>query len=158
MTTDATRFRRVLAAYPTGVTAVAAVVDGVPLGIVASSFTSVSLEPPLVSVCVAHTSSTWPVLRRLPRIGLSVLSAQQEHVARALSSKAADRFADVGWTEGPDGTLRIDGASAWIDCSIETEVRAGDHDIVVLHVIELDGDPAVDPLVFHGSRYHTRLG
>lgn len=157
MTTDPQRFRRVLAAYPTGVTVVAAMVDGRPLGITASSFTSVSLEPALVSVCIAHTSTTWPSLRGLPRIGVSVLSAEQEPVARSLSSRAPDRFDSIGWTAGSDGSVRIDGASAWIDCSIENEVRAGDHDIVVLRVVELDGDPAVDPLVFHGSSYRRRL-
>jgi flavin reductase (DIM6/NTAB) family NADH-FMN oxidoreductase RutF len=158
VTTDPMRFRRVLAAYPTGVTAIAALVDGRPAGISASSFTSVSLEPALVSVCIAHTSTTWPLLRDLPRIGVSVLSAEQEHVARALGSRDGDRFAAIGWSAGPDGSVRIDGASAWLDCSIDTVVRAGDHDIVVLRVVELDGDPAVDPLVFHGSTYRRRLG
>lgn len=111
-----------------------------------------------MSVCIAHTSTTWPRLRDLPRIGVSVLSAEQEHVARALASRDGDRFATIGWSAGPDGSVRIDGASAWLDCSIDTVVRAGDHDIVVLQVVELDGDPAVDPLVFHGSTYRRRLG
>jgi flavin reductase (DIM6/NTAB) family NADH-FMN oxidoreductase RutF len=158
VTTHPQRFRRVLAAYPTGVTAVAALVDGRPAGISASSFTSVSLEPALVSVCIAHTSTTWPLLRDLPRIGVSVLSAEQEHIARALASRDGDRFEAIGWSAGSDGSVRIDGASAWLDCSIDTVVRAGDHDIVVLRVVELDGDPAVDPLVFHGSTYRRRLG
>jgi flavin reductase (DIM6/NTAB) family NADH-FMN oxidoreductase RutF len=158
VTTDAQHFRRVLAAYPSGVTAVAALVDGRPVGISASSFTSVSLDPPLVSVCIAHTSTTWPLLADLPRIGVSVLSAEQEHVARALSSKASDRFEGISWNAGQDGAVRIANASAWLDCSIETVVRAGDHDIVVLRVLELNGDPAVHPLVFHGSTFRKLQG
>src|SRR5690606_13074244 len=73
MTTVELGLRRVYGAYPTGVTAVAGLVGGRPVGIAASSFVPVSLTPPLVSVCVAHTSTTWPLLRDLPRIGISVL-------------------------------------------------------------------------------------
>jgi flavin reductase (DIM6/NTAB) family NADH-FMN oxidoreductase RutF len=85
--------RRVFGAFPTGVTAVAACVDGRPVGLAANSFTSVSLEPPIVSVCIAHTSTTWPVLRRARRLGITVLAAHQEHLGRALAAHGTDRFA-----------------------------------------------------------------
>jgi flavin reductase (DIM6/NTAB) family NADH-FMN oxidoreductase RutF len=156
--TDPVTFRRVLAAYPSGVVIVAAVVEDRPTGLAASSFTSVSLEPPLVSLCIAHTSTTWPLLQSVRRVGVSVLSADQENVARALSSKSVDRFAGLDWYTGPVGAVRIGGASAWLDCAIETVMRAGDHDIVLLRVLEFDGDPSVDPLVFHGSAYRKILG
>ena len=150
---DPLRLRRVLGSFPTGVTMLAALVDGEPAGLAANSFVSVSLDPPMVSVCVAHTSTTWPVLRRARRLGVSVLGADQEHAGRQLSARGVDRFAGLPVRTSPDGVVLLDGASAWLDCSIEREIPAGDHDIVLLRVHDLDADPEVAPLVFHGSRY-----
>jgi flavin reductase (DIM6/NTAB) family NADH-FMN oxidoreductase RutF len=151
---DPTTLRRVLAAFPTGVTALAALVDGEPVGMAANSFTSVSLDPPLVSVCVATTSSTWPELRRAARIGVSVLSHEQESASRSLAARGIDRFADLSWHATDDGAILLDGATAWFDCSVEREIRAGDHEIVLLNVHGLGtADPHTPPLVFHGSRY-----
>lgn len=145
--------RRVLAAFPTGVTALAAVVDGVPVGMAANSFTAVSLDPPLVSVCIAVTSSTWPKLGRASRIGVSVLSHEQEAASRSLASRGIDRFAGLSWNASKGGAILLDGASAWFDCSIARAIRAGDHEIVLLNVHGLGTDPQLPPLVFHGSRY-----
>jgi flavin reductase (DIM6/NTAB) family NADH-FMN oxidoreductase RutF len=150
---EPTDLRRVFGAYPTGVTAVAALVDGIPMGITANSFTSVSLDPPIVSVSVAHTSTTWPSLRSAARLGISVLGAHQERHGRALSERRGDRFDSVRWRAAGDGAVLLDGASAWLTCSIEREIRVGDHDLILLQVHALDSDPAVPPLVFHGSRY-----
>jgi len=146
------QLKRVLAAFPTGVAAVAAVIDGQPAGLAASSFVSVSLDPPLVSVCVAHTSTTWPVLRGAGRLGISVLGDHQEQASRQLSSRAARRFAGLNWRATADGAVLLTEASAWFDCSIEQEIPAGDHDIVLLRVHDL-GASEVMPLVFHGSDY-----
>lgn len=153
MTAATVDHRQVFGAYPTGVAALAAVVDGRPVGLAANSFTSVSLEPPLVSVCVAHTSTTWPELRDRPRIGVSVLGAHQEAASRRLSAKGVDRFAGTQWTSTDAGAVHLAGASAWFDCEIERTIRAGDHDIVLLRVHDLGSDPDVTPLVFHGSVY-----
>jgi flavin reductase (DIM6/NTAB) family NADH-FMN oxidoreductase RutF len=147
------RLRQVFGSFPTGVTVVAALVDGVPTGLAASSFVSVSLDPPTVSICVAHTSTTWPVLRRARRLGVSVLGAHQERAGRQLSARNADRFEALRWQSSADGAVLLDGSSAWLDCSIEREVPAGDHDIVLLRVHDLDADPEVPPLVFHSSRF-----
>lgn len=152
-TLDATELRRVFGAFPSGVTAVAALVDGVPAGLAASSFTSVSLDPPLVSVCVAHNSTTWPLLRDRARLGVSVLGAHQERACRQLAARGTDRFAGLGWHATPGGAVLIDDASAWFDCTVENHIRAGDHDIVLLRVHELDADHAVAPLVFHTGRF-----
>ena len=89
---DPGALRRAFGAFPSGVVAVAAEVDGVPVGMVASSFTSVSLEPALVSFSIANTSSTWPLLRRSARLGLSVLADHHDHVCRQLAGPAAQRF------------------------------------------------------------------
>jgi flavin reductase (DIM6/NTAB) family NADH-FMN oxidoreductase RutF len=150
---DPQRLRHVFGAFPSGVAALAALIDGVPLGIAASTFTSVSLDPPLVSVCVAHTSTTWPSLRTAPRLGISILSADQEQAGRQLGGNQADRFAELSWNATRDGAVLLEGASGWIDASIEQQVRAGDHDIVVLRVHDLDADHDVSPLVFHVSRF-----
>jgi flavin reductase (DIM6/NTAB) family NADH-FMN oxidoreductase RutF len=150
---DPVELRRVFGAFPTGVTIVAAQVDGRPLGLTANSFTSVSLEPPMVLVCIAHSSTTWPALRGSPRLGVSVLAAHQEPLAWQFSHRVEDRFAKARWGTRVDGGVVLEGSSAWLDCSIEREIPAGDHDVVLLRVHDLDADPAVAPLVFHGSRY-----
>jgi flavin reductase (DIM6/NTAB) family NADH-FMN oxidoreductase RutF len=153
MTTLGLDLRRVYGAYPTGVAVVAGLVGGRPAGIAASSFVPVSLDPPLVSVCVAHTSTTWPLLRESPRIGISVLGAHQEHVGRRLGARTGDRFAGVAWRSTADGSVLVEGASAWFDCTIEQQVRSGDHDIVVFRVHDLDASADVPPLVFHASTF-----
>jgi flavin reductase (DIM6/NTAB) family NADH-FMN oxidoreductase RutF len=150
---DRAQLRRVFGAFPSGVTAIAALIDGAPVGIAASSFTSVSLDPPLVSVCVAHSSTTWPNLRDAPRFGVSVLAADQEEACRQLSARDVDRFALLGWRATPDGAVLLEGASAWLECSTEAQHRAGDHDIVVLRVHDLDAEHDSRPLVFHASQF-----
>lgn len=145
--------RRVFGAFPTGVTAIAALVDGAPVGMAVGSFTSVSLDPPLASVCVATTSETWPALRGATRLGVSVLSHRQEAASRRLASRGIDRFAGLNWHSTEDGAVLLEHSSAWFDCSIEREVPAGDHEIVLLRVHRLGTDPRTPPLVFHGSRY-----
>jgi flavin reductase (DIM6/NTAB) family NADH-FMN oxidoreductase RutF len=150
---DPLRLRHVFGAFPSGVAAVAAVVDGIPTGIAASSFTSVSLDPPLVSLCIAHTSRTWPVLRAAPRLGVSILSASQERAVRQLAGRTGDRFADLGWRVTGDGAVLLDEAGGWLETSIDQQVRAGDHDIVLLRVHDLDADHDISPLVFHASRF-----
>ena len=146
------QLRRVFAAFPTGVAAVAAVVGGEPAGLAASSFVSVSLDPPLVSVCVAHTSTTWPALRGAGRLGISVLGDHQEQASRQLSSRDGKRFTGLDWRATAAGAVLLSEASAWFDCSLEQEIPAGDHDIVLLRVHDL-GASEVMPLVFHGSGY-----
>ena len=150
---DPARLRRVFAAFPTGVTALAAEPDGFPVGMAASSFTSVSLDPPLVSVCVAQTSRTWPALRVASRIGVSVLADGHAEASRQLSAKDGDRFGGHRWRRSDDRALFLEGAAAWLDCSLEQEIPAGDHHIVLLRVHDLDIDSNAEPLVFHRSGY-----
>ncbi|MFF0149245.1 flavin reductase (DIM6/NTAB) family NADH-FMN oxidoreductase RutF [Amycolatopsis sulphurea] len=123
VTGDPVQLRRAYGCFPSGVTAVCAWAGGVPVGIAASSFTSVSVDPPLVSLCVQNSSTTWPRLRTAPRLGVSVLGQDQN------------------------------GAVAWLDCSIHSEVPAGDHAIVLLRIHALRAEPDDAPLVFHGSRF-----
>jgi len=150
---DGDQLRHAFGCFPSGVVAVCALVDGMPVGMAMSSFTSVSLDPPLVSICIQDTSTTWPVLRRCARLGLSVLAEEHDAVCRALAKKGADRFADIDWTAGPDGGVFVHGASAWFDCSLDQEFLAGDHAIALLRLHGLCSEPDISPLVFHGSRF-----
>jgi len=150
---DEAALRQAFGLFPSGVTAICGLRDGEPTGMVASSFTTVSLEPALVSVCVAQTSSTWPKLRERPRLGVSVLAEDHGTVARSLSAKDIDRFASVQWEATDHGAIFVYGSTLWLECTIDDEVPAGDHIIVVLRIQSLKTYPEVAPMIFHGSGF-----
>lgn len=152
---DSTLLRRALGLFPSGVTAFCALVEGEPMGMAASSFTSVSLDPPLVSVCVAHTSTTWERLAEQGRFGLSVLASEHSSVARTLSTRSTDRFAGIDWVAGEGGAVFIKNASLWLDCVPYREIEVGDHVIVVLRVAALSMNPETDPIVVHRSSFRA---
>lgn len=152
---DTMRFRSVLGRFATGVVAITAIdpESGRPTGLAANSFTSVSLDPPLVGFCVAHTSTTWPRLRTAERHCVNILSEPQREVCLQLAAKGSDKFSTLEWTTSPSGSPVIDGALAWIECSVEAEYVAGDHVIVVARVHHLDKHHDGDPLVFYKGSY-----
>lgn len=152
------QLRTAFGCFPSGITAVCAVIDGEPVGMAASSFTSVSLEPPLVSVCIQNSSRTWRQLRSQLRMGVSVLASGQDLECRQLARPEGDRFDGVSWEHDEGGSVFLNGAAAWLNCGIHTVVPAGDHAIALLRVHELWFDSAVEPLVFHGSRFRTLAG
>lgn len=154
---DGTRFRRVMSRFATGVVAITAVepATGRPTGLAANSFTSVSLDPPLVGFCVAHTSTTWPRLRGADRLCVNILGGHQLEVCEQMAAKGGDKFDGIGWTGTPDGAPLIDGALAWIECSVEQEHVAGDHLIVVARVHALDEHHDGAPLVFYNGTYNA---
>ena len=129
---DPRELRSAFAAFPSGVVAVAGTVDGREVGLAASSFTSVSLEPALLSFSVANASSTWPVLRRAPRLGLSVLASHHDEACRQLAGPADDRFTGLPLHHGEDGAVLLRDAVATFECTVDREVPAGDHTIVLL--------------------------
>ena len=145
--------RRAFGCFPSGVTAVCALVDGEPAGMAASSFTSVSVAPPLVSVCFQESSGTWPRLRGRPRLGISVLAEGRDDICLSLSRTRGDRFADIAWDRADRGGVFVHGATAWLETSLYAEVPAGDHTVALLEIHGLRADPDVAPLVFHGSRF-----
>ena len=151
------QLRRAFGSFPSGVAAVCARVDKVPIGMAASSFTSVSVDPPLVSVCIQKTSSTWPILRERHRLGLSVLAEHHDQAVRQLASKHGDRFAGVEWDAGPHDSVFVRGSSAWLEVSVFEEVPAGDHIIALLEVHGLDTAEDTLPLIFHGSKFHKMV-
>ncbi|MFB9838982.1 flavin reductase family protein [Actinoallomurus acaciae] len=152
---DGRRFRSILGRFATGVVAITAIdpATGAPTGLAANSFTSVSLEPALVSFCVAHTSTTWPRLRAAERLCVNILSAPQREVCLQFAAKGAEKFAGLEWSESPGGGPVIDGALAWLDCSVEAEYPAGDHMIVVARVHHLDRHHDGEPLIFYKGSY-----
>jgi flavin reductase (DIM6/NTAB) family NADH-FMN oxidoreductase RutF len=140
--------------FPSGLAALAAVVDGAPAGLVASSFTvGVSLEPPLVLFAVQNTSTTWPVLRRAGRIGVSVMGESHRQACRQLASKTGDRFAGLDIATTGPGAVFIRDAPLWLETVIEGEVPAGDHHVVLLRIVSLGSRPEISPLVFHRSDF-----
>lgn len=148
-----TELRKVFGAFPSGVVAVCALADGEAIGMAVSTFTPVSLDPPLVSICIQNTSSTWPLLRQASAIGVSVLGADDEPAARQLSSKAGDRFAGLATVTRSTGAVHLAEACAFFDCVVEKEILAGDHLIAVLRVIYNRQDELRKPLVFHSSKF-----
>lgn len=151
--------RRALSSFPTGVVAVCCVGEKQdPVGMAVNSFTSISLQPPLVAISVARSSRTWPELSKTETLGLSVLGSEQEHASRNLSSRTGDRFADVTWQNTTGDAVHIDGAALWLTCKVYETVNAGDHLIVLLSVEEIAHFSDVEPLVFHQSRYRAIRG
>lgn len=152
-----TSLREAFGHFPTGVIAIAAEVDGTRVGLAASTFVPVSLDPPLVSFCVQNSSTTWPKLKDLPALGISVLGEAHDSAAKTLAAKTGDRFAGLDTHSHDSGAVFIHGTSVWLESVIDQLVPAGDHTIVVLRVRELTVHDDVSPIVFHRSAFR-RLG
>ena len=150
---DPNRLREAFGVFPSGVVAVAAKVDGSLVGLAASSFTPVSLEPALVSFSVANTSKTWSTLRKAGHLGLTVLADHHHEVCRQLAGTVNRRFAGLEVTTTGDGAATLDDGLAMFDCSIYREVEAGDHTIVILQLHAVEHPDSSLPLVFHRSGF-----
>ena len=151
-TTDPS-LRDVMACHPTGVTVVAACDhSGRPYGLTVNSFTSVSLHPPLVLVCIARESSSHDRLVVASGFSVNVLSAEQGAVAaRFASEPSAGRFEDLDWVPSPSGAPILAESVAWLDCSLDEVLTAGDHSIL-LGRVESSGLSDQPALVFHRGR------
>jgi flavin reductase (DIM6/NTAB) family NADH-FMN oxidoreductase RutF len=149
------RLRAAFGIFPTGVVAVAAEVGGELVGLAASSFTTVSLRPPLVSFSIANTSQTWPQLRRARHVGVTVLADHHGPAARRLAGPAGSRFdgLQVGLSDLGAVTL-LDGLARF-ETSIYREFEAGDHTIVLLELHGVEHVDTSSPLVFHRSAFGT---
>lgn len=153
---DGQLIRSIFGACPAPVVALAAVIDGVPSVIIASTFTvGVSLDPPMCMFAVQHTSTTWAQLSSAPTIGVSVLSADHGSIVRQLAGRdRAERLRDVATIERATGALLVDGAAVHLECTVAGSHPAGDHDVVLLEITESFADTTRTPLVFHDSRFH----
>ncbi|WP_101523160.1 flavin reductase family protein [Nocardioides houyundeii] len=148
---DPVQLRQAFGTFPSGVVAVAAEVDGRATGLAASSFTSVSLDPPLVSFSIANSSKTWPDLRLAPHLGVTVLADHHGQVCRQLAGPVDQRFDDVPVRVSEQGALFPVEGLAHFDCTIHDEVVAGDHTIVLLRLHAVAHSETFQPLVFHRS-------
>ncbi|MFI5953843.1 flavin reductase family protein [Cryptosporangium sp. NPDC051539] len=149
---DSRVLRDAFGAFPTGVVAVAARVDGKLVGLAASSFTSVSLEPPLVSFSVAKGSTTWPELRRAEHLGVTVLAEDHGALCRQLAGPAGERFTGVAFEITDRGAVLLTEGIAHYDCTIREEFERGDHVIVLLELHAVAHRPG-QPLIFHRSEF-----
>jgi 3-hydroxy-9,10-secoandrosta-1,3,5(10)-triene-9,17-dione monooxygenase reductase component len=151
---DAADFRRVLGQFATGVTIITAMDGDEPAGVAANSFTSVSLDPPLVLFCVGRTSSTWPRIERARKFAVNILGEHQEELSQLFATKGADRFGQVDWHVGVGGSPVLHDTLAYLDCEFWAEYDGGDHIIVVGQVLDLGFTEGPGPLLFFGGKYH----
>ena len=154
---DPAGLRQAFGIFPTGVVAVAAEVDGELTGLAASSFTSVSLDPPLVSFSIANTSKTWPQLRRARHVGVTILADHHGPVARRLAGPVETRFEGLSLARTDLGAVTLRDGLAQFDTSIYREVEAGDHTIVLLRLHTVEHVDTSSPLVFHRSSFRSLL-
>lgn len=152
---EAARFRAALSHYPTGVAVVTSYLPGSgPVGMVVGTFTSVSLDPPLVGFLPAKSSSSWPQIRQAGSFCVNVLNAEQADVCRAFVAKDPDRFSDLAWAKAGSGSPRLAEALLWVDCDLESVTDAGDHDFVLGRVRDLGVNSTGGlPLVFLRGGY-----
>jgi flavin reductase (DIM6/NTAB) family NADH-FMN oxidoreductase RutF len=143
---DRRAFRKALGTFLTGVTVVATLQqDGEPRGFTANSFTSVSLDPPLVLICIAKTASSYPVFAAAEHFSVNVLAEAQADISSLFATKSAEKFAKTNWRKGPAGSPILDSVVAWFDCQRHDMVDAGDHIILIGRVVGFD-QAAVNPL------------
>jgi flavin reductase (DIM6/NTAB) family NADH-FMN oxidoreductase RutF len=151
-------FRDALGMFATGVTIVTARgADGLPVGLTANSFNSVSLTPPLVLWSLARSAGSMPAFERGSHYTINILAADQHELAERFASKAQDRFADVSFREGAGGAPILDGAAAVFECFNRSRYEEGDHVIFVGEVERCAYRAGAQPLIFHGGRYFTEL-
>jgi flavin reductase (DIM6/NTAB) family NADH-FMN oxidoreductase RutF len=147
-------FRRILGHFAAGVTVITTC-DGEarPTGLTASAFTSVSLEPPLVLVCVDHKSNSYPALLESGRFAVNILRLEQEPISRRFASTLLDKFEAVPFRLSSLGLPLIEGALAHLECITVNTHEAGDHTIFVGQV-EQAGTGEGDPLLYYRGRYN----
>jgi flavin reductase (DIM6/NTAB) family NADH-FMN oxidoreductase RutF len=145
--------REVLGHFASGVTVVTADTAEGPLGFTCQSFSSLSLDPPLVVFAPARTSRTWPRLREIGHFCVNVLAEEQTELSQTFARTGTDKFAGVHWTRGRHGAPVLQDVVAWIDCELWAEYDGGDHTIVAARVLDLGADPGRRPLLFHRGSY-----
>jgi flavin reductase (DIM6/NTAB) family NADH-FMN oxidoreductase RutF len=155
-TLDAQGLRRLMTSWATGVAVVTSRDGSGPRGATTNALTSLSLDPLLVLVALEHASNTLEAVRNSGRFCINVLAAGQEEVARRFATKASgeEKLAGVPH-ELVDGVPVLAGAVAWLACELDRELEGGDHTILLGRPLEAGADPAGQPLVFYGGRFHA---
>jgi len=151
---DARTLRDAMGCFATGITIVTAIDDaGRPVGLTANSFTSVSLDPPLLLVCIANTAGTAPVLRSATHFGVNVLQIGQQPASNRFAGKGEDRFAATGWGPGETGAPLLDGSLVSFECKRHAVHEAGDHFLLIGDVVRAQFEPRRDPLLYFRGKY-----
>lgn len=151
---DPALFRNTMGQFCSGVVVATGRDEQGPTGFAAQSFVSLSMEPPLVALCPARTSSTWPRLRAAGSFCINVLGADQQDVCARFAQSGGDKFGTLDWREGVTGAPILTDVIAYIDCDLETEFDAGDHTIAVGRVRDLAVTaPESAPLLFFRGQY-----
>ncbi|MFG2140057.1 flavin reductase family protein [Streptomyces sp. NPDC048650] len=151
---DPAAFRDTVGRFASGITVVATLGDdGEPAGLACQSFASLSLDPPLVMLCVGKSSTSWPRIEAAGRFAVSILAEEQQDVCAALGRPGPDKFATVDWRPSAHGTVHIAGALATVDCVPEAVHEAGDHLVVTARVRELAARDGGSPLLYFRGAY-----
>jgi len=152
----ARQFRDVLGRFASGVTVVTSTSGGEPVGLTCQSFSSVSLNPPLVLFIPSKTSRAWPLIQRSGKFCVNFLADGQADLSNVMASRGVDKFADIAWSPTPEtGSPLLEGTLGYVDCQIHTVHEAGDHYIVIGRVLDLDVGDGHDPLLFFQGKYAT---
>lgn len=144
--------RTVLGSFASGVTVVTAIGDE-PLGFTCQSFASLSLDPPLVALCPARTSVTWPHIREIGRFCVNVLAEDQKALSDRFAHSGTGKYVGLRWSPAPSGAPVLDGSVAWVDCTLRAEYNGGDHTVVIGEVRDLSARPDRNPLLFYRGAY-----
>lgn len=152
---DVTAFKEAMGRFTTGVTIVAGIDDGQPVGFTCQSFMSLSIDPPFVGVAPARTSTSWPRIARSGSFCVNVLTDAQEALCRGFAVSGGPKFDGVEWHPAPGtGSPVIEGSLAWVDCRVELVHDAGDHELILGRVLDL-GVGEGSPLLFFRSGFAT---
>ncbi len=150
---DSQLFRSTMGQFCTGVVVASACLEGEPVGFAAQSFVSLSMDPPLVALCPAKTSTSWPKIRDSGSFCINILGSDQQPVCDAFARSGGNKFEGLSWTPGVTGSPVLEGVLAYVDCSLEAEHEAGDHTIAVGRVQALEVVGSGTPLLFFKGGY-----
>jgi len=147
-------FRSVLGHFATGVAVVTALDEAEPIGLTVQSFCSLSLDPPLILLCPARTSTTWPRIEARGKLCVNLLAENQEHLAKQFARSGTDKFAGVAWSHtATTNSPLLEGSLAWIDCELAEVHPGGDHHVAICKVLELSARSDLMPLIFFKSGF-----
>jgi len=151
---DSASFRTVMSHYPTGVCVITGrTPEGVAVGLTVGTFTSVSLDPPLIGFFPDKKSTSWPLIGARGQFCVNILASDQEAICRTFSGPTRDGFAEIDHSHSDAGLPVLDGAVGWLDCDVYSVIEAGDHFLVLGRVKAMSADTLASPLIFHKGRF-----
>jgi len=149
---DEARYRESLGHFASGVTIVTALEQGSPAGVTCQSFSALSLDPPLVVLAAGRRSTSWPRIIKAGTFCVNVLTSSQGALARSFASSSADKFDGVDWEPSALGAPILEGSLAFVECTLDSVIESGDHNLVVGRVLDL-GTREGRPLLFYRGEF-----